>query len=199
MTPALAVFLKAPRLGTVKTRLAAEIGARQALRLYRVMAARTLAEVRQAGLEATVWFTPADAASRDAALARRSWDLRPQASGDLGARLAAAAQRGRRRAAAGSPSGRTVRGSTRALLREAAAIVERGRDRARAQPGRRLLSPGRAARRCPISSPRCRGAPSRVLAETRARLARAGAAWHELAILRDVDTAEDARAEGLLT
>ena len=45
MTPALAILLKAPRLGTVKTRLAAEIGARQALRLYRVMANRTLAEM----------------------------------------------------------------------------------------------------------------------------------------------------------
>ena len=63
MTPALAVLLKAPRLGTVKTRLAAEIGARQALRLYRVLVHRTLAEVRVAGLEATVWFTPADAVS----------------------------------------------------------------------------------------------------------------------------------------
>ena len=38
-----------------------------------------------------------------------------------------------------------------------------------------------------------------VLAETRARLARAGVAWRELPTLRDVDTAEDARAEGLLT
>ena len=49
MMPALAVFLKAPRLGTVKTRLAAEIGERQALRLYRVLAHRTLAEVRAGG------------------------------------------------------------------------------------------------------------------------------------------------------
>jgi glycosyltransferase A (GT-A) superfamily protein (DUF2064 family) len=40
---------------------------------------------------------------------------------------------------------------------------------------------------------------SRVLDETRARLRRAGATWHELVTLRDVDTAEDARAEGLLT
>jgi hypothetical protein len=38
-----------------------------------------------------------------------------------------------------------------------------------------------------------------VLPETRARLARAGAGWCELPALRDVDTAADARAEGLLT
>ena len=35
--------------------------------------------------------------------------------------------------------------------------------------------------------------------ETRARLARAGAEWRELPMLRDVDTADDARAEWLLT
>jgi glycosyltransferase A (GT-A) superfamily protein (DUF2064 family) len=39
----------------------------------------------------------------------------------------------------------------------------------------------------------------RVLAETRVRLARISAVWHELPTLRDVDTAEDARAERLLT
>src|SRR6185437_6756208 len=62
VTPAVAIFLKAPRPGTVKTRLAAEIGDRHAIRLYRVMAARTLAAVGAAGLEATIWFAPADAA-----------------------------------------------------------------------------------------------------------------------------------------
>jgi glycosyltransferase A (GT-A) superfamily protein (DUF2064 family) len=39
----------------------------------------------------------------------------------------------------------------------------------------------------------------RVLEETRARLEHAGIPWQELPVLRDVDTAEDARAEGLLT
>ena len=39
----------------------------------------------------------------------------------------------------------------------------------------------------------------RVLGETRARLARAACVWHELATLRGVETAADARAEGLLT
>lgn len=40
---------------------------------------------------------------------------------------------------------------------------------------------------------------NRVLAETRVRLARISAVWHELPMLRDVNTAEDARAERLLT
>ena len=39
----------------------------------------------------------------------------------------------------------------------------------------------------------------RLLAETRARLANVGAVWHELPPLTVVETAEDARAERLLT
>ncbi|MBA3659094.1 MAG: DUF2064 domain-containing protein, partial [Gemmatimonadales bacterium] len=37
-----------------------------------------------------------------------------------------------------------------------------------------------------------------VLDETRTRLVALGLRWHELPVLRDVDTAADARAEGLL-
>jgi len=89
--PALAVFLKAPRIGTVKTRLAAAVGDRQALRLYRVMAVRTLAAARASGLETTIWFAPADAAGEMYRWLGDSWQLRSQCSGDLGARLSHAA------------------------------------------------------------------------------------------------------------
>ena len=91
MTPALAVFLQAPRLGTVKTRLAAEVGDRHALRLYRVMAARTLAAARAAGLEHHSGSRRPTLAG-DALLAGRRVGLRPQASGDLGVRLGTAAR-----------------------------------------------------------------------------------------------------------
>ncbi len=197
MTPALAVFLKAPRLGTVKTRLAAEIGARQALRLYRVMASRTLAAVREAGLEATVWFTPADAAIEMRRWLGERWDLRPQSSGDLGARLAASAQavaRGQGWLAVGADCPRL----DAALLREAADAVESGQI---------VIGPSDDGGYYLVGGPTplpdlFTGMPwstSGVLEETRARLGRAGAAWHELVTLRDVDSAEDARAEGLLT
>jgi rSAM/selenodomain-associated transferase 1 len=197
VTPALAVFLKAPRLGTVKTRLAAEIGARQALRLYRVMASRTLAEARQAGLEATIWYTPADAGAEMRLWLGDRWDLRPQSSGDLGMRLSAAA--------AAAPPGRgwLVVGADcprldAALLLEAAAIVEGGNVvLGPSQDGGYYLLGG------PTPLPDLFSAmpwsTGQVLAETRARLEAAGVAWSELALLRDVDTAEDARAEGLLT
>jgi len=197
MTPALAVFLKAPRPGTVKTRLAAEVGERQALRLYRVLVHRTLAEVQVAGLEATVWFTPADAATEMRRWLGEGWDLRPQASGDLGTRLAAAAHAvppGRGWLAIGADCPRL----DAALLREAAAVVARNEI---------VLGPSRDGGYYLLGGPTplpdlfsaMPWSTSRVLGETRARLVRAKAPWHELVTLRDVDTAEDARAEGLLT
>jgi rSAM/selenodomain-associated transferase 1 len=197
LTPALAIFLKAPRLGAVKTRLAAEVGERQALRLYRVMASRTLAAAQDAGLDPTIWFTPADAAQEMRRWLGERWDLRSQASGDLGARLAAAEQsvaRGRGWLAIGADCPRL----DAALLREAAAIVA-ANDVAigPSEDGGYYLIGGPT----PLP-PIFTGMPwstSGLLPETRARLARAGITWRELPMLRDVDTAADARAEGLLT
>jgi rSAM/selenodomain-associated transferase 1 len=197
VSAALALFLKAPRLGTVKTRLAAEIGARQALRLYRLMAGRTLAAAREAGLEATVWFTPADAGPEMRYWLGDAWDLRPQCSGDLGMRLAAAADavaRGRAWLVAGADCPRLdaarLREATETLARVPIVLGP-------SEDGGYYLLGGCTPlpdvfTDMPWSTPR-------ILDETRARLARARVAWHELATLRDVDTADDARAEGLLT
>lgn len=197
MTPALAIFLRAPRPGAVKTRLAAEVGERQALRLYRVMASRTLAAAQEAGLDPTIWFTPADAAQEMRLWLGERWDLRPQASGDLGARLAAAEQavaRGRAWLAIGADCPRL----DAALLREAAAIVA-GNDVAigPSEDGGYYLIGGPTP--LPPIFASMPWSTSAVLPETRARLARAGITWRELPTLRDVDTAADARAEGLLT
>lgn len=201
MTTVLAVFLKAPRAGSVKTRLAAEVGDGEALRLYRTMVARALAAARRSGLETTVWFAPADAA-----VEMRRWlgpelPLRPQAAGDLGERLAAAARAvgpGRRWLAVGGDCPRL--GAVH--LREAADALGGG-------PGERaevVIGPTDdggyylVGGRTPLPD-LFTGMPwssDRVLAETRARLVRQGIRWHELPVLRDVDTAADARAEGLL-
>jgi rSAM/selenodomain-associated transferase 1 len=198
MTPLVAVFLQAPRPGTVKTRLASAIGDRQALRLYRVMASRTLAAVRQAGFDATIWFAPADAAIEMRRWLGEAWDLRPQASGDLGTRLAAAeqsAERGRGWLAIGGDCPR-LDGE---LLRVAAAVVARGEVAlGPSEHGGCYLIGGRT----PLPPGLFEGIPwstRGVLAEIRARLIHAGVAWRELPTLREVDTAEDARAEGLLT
>jgi uncharacterized protein len=196
MRPTLALFLKAPRIGTVKTRLASEIGDRRALRLYRVLVARTIAVVREAGLQVTIWFTPADAAN-EMRFWLGDWDFRPQASGDLGARLAAAAR-------AVEPGGGWIAlgadcprlGADH--LREACVTVERGE---------LVVGPSEDGGYYLIGGPtplpdlfsEMPWSTNRLLAETRVRFERIGTQWHELPLLRDVDTAEDARAEGLLT
>jgi rSAM/selenodomain-associated transferase 1 len=197
MTPGLAIFLRAPRLGGVKTRLAAEIGDRHALRLYRLMAARTLAAAAAADLDPIVWFAPADAGPEMRYWLGDEWALRPQASGDLGARLAAAAQaveRGRGWIAIGGD----CPGLSAAVLREAAAIVTGGEVAiGPTLDGGYYLVGGRTP--LPDLFTAMPWSSDRVLPETRARLGRIGAAWRELPPLRDVDTAADARAEGLLT
>jgi rSAM/selenodomain-associated transferase 1 len=197
MTPAIAIFLKAPRLGQVKTRLAAEIGERHALRLYRLLAARTLAAVRESGLDGSVWFAPADAGPELRYWLGDGWVLRPQASGDLGARLAASAhavEPGRGWIALGGD----CPGITADLLHEARVIVERGEIAiGPTRDGGYYLIGGRTP--LPDLFTAMPWSTARVLPETRVRLARLGVAWRELTLLRDVDTAADARAEGLLT
>jgi len=89
----LGVFVKAPVVGRVKTRLAAELGPRQAARLYRQLGRTVVANcVGPARYRTVVWFAP-----RGSRAAVRSWlgDLAvdaflPQQGADLGARLAAA-------------------------------------------------------------------------------------------------------------
>lgn len=81
--PLVIVFARAPRYGTVKTRLAAEIGAAEALRFYRTMLSGSMRRVQDdARWETIVCVTP------DAAM-HAYWPLRVQAQGDgdLGRRM----------------------------------------------------------------------------------------------------------------
>jgi len=84
--PTLIVMLKAPRKGTVKTRLAADIGHAQATRIYRLLVERQMAAI-PAHWPVEVHFAPADAEEE-----MRDWlgprpKLHPQTDGDLGQRL----------------------------------------------------------------------------------------------------------------
>lgn len=87
---AVLVFVRAPERGTVKTRLAAAIGAAGALRVYRRLAEHTLREAAALageGVQVRVHHTPADAGD-----AVRHWlgagpSYLPQAQGDLGMRM----------------------------------------------------------------------------------------------------------------
>ena len=88
---ALVVFARAPTPGAVKTRLAADLGDAAALRIYRELGARAVAAACAVpDCVLSIAFTPAAGAE-----AVREWlgpdvRLRPQADGDLGARMAAA-------------------------------------------------------------------------------------------------------------
>jgi rSAM/selenodomain-associated transferase 1 len=187
----------APRAGEVKNRLAAEIGDQHALRLYRIMAARTLAAIFEAGFRPTVWYSPPDARSEMVRWLGQDTDLRLQASGDLGVRLTAAA-----RAAADGDRWLAVGGDCPALeavhIREAA---ERLEDwpivLGPALDGGYYLIGGTAP--LPDLFSQIPWGTDRVLDETRRRLDSLRLRWTELPALRDVDTAADARAAGLLT
>src|SRR5258708_20396389 len=83
----LVIFLRAPRLGRVKSRLAAGIGALAALRFYRLATARLLRRVaRDRRWRCHVWITPDRAPPRPPGRAPGLW--RGQGGGDLGRRMA---------------------------------------------------------------------------------------------------------------
>jgi rSAM/selenodomain-associated transferase 1 len=88
---ALIVFARAPEPGYVKTRLAAELGAEEALSVYRRLAERVVAAVHAAGsYSVTVAYTPPGAEPLMRRWLGTSVALRPQSDGDLGERMATA-------------------------------------------------------------------------------------------------------------
>ena len=185
------VFVRAPEAGRVKTRLAADLGAEGALRVYRRLAEHTVREARAAGGELRIHFTPPD---REAEV--RAWLgdgplYLPQSGGDLGARMESAF-----RAAFDAGAERVVIiGSdlpdlSAALLRRAfealdthPAVLGPARDGGYYLLGLRALIPGIFA-----------GVPwstAEVLAVTLARLRAAGAEPALLDTLTDVDEVGD--------
>jgi rSAM/selenodomain-associated transferase 1 len=92
-TPAaILVFVRAPEQGRVKTRLAAEIGADAALRVYRRLAEQAVAEARALGPNAAlrIHYTPAEGGKAVRAWLGGDAAYLPQADGDLGGRMRAA-------------------------------------------------------------------------------------------------------------
>lgn len=85
----LIVFIKAPRPGYVKTRLAATLGAAAAARVYAQMTGillKQLAPLRNVELR----YAPDDAFAEIQPFLRDGWTAFPQGAGNLGARLHAA-------------------------------------------------------------------------------------------------------------
>jgi rSAM/selenodomain-associated transferase 1 len=196
----LAVFVKAPLVGTVKTRLGAAVGHWEATQVYRRVG-RLLVRASAAPYYRTVvWYTPARRGRAVRAWLRGPWvsSFRPQVNGDLGRRL---------RAAFASH-----------FAEGAASVVVIGSD----CPGvgrRVIVQAFHALERCDVvlgpaldggyyliglTGPRpslfdaIPWSSARVLAETEARARTLSLSTSRLAPLRDVDTLTDARALGLL-
>lgn len=85
----LVIFLKAPRAGAVKTRLAETLGADAACAAYRKLVEALLANLSPLP-RAELCFAPVDAAAEIESWVRPGWTSCPQVGGDLGERLHAA-------------------------------------------------------------------------------------------------------------
>jgi glycosyltransferase A (GT-A) superfamily protein (DUF2064 family) len=86
VAPALAVLVDRP---DPSGGLAAEIGLPHAMRLQRLLLQRAFTAASAAGITPTIWFRPPDARAAVQQWLGDAIELRPQASGTLGARIAA--------------------------------------------------------------------------------------------------------------
>ncbi|MGH7531116.1 MAG: TIGR04282 family arsenosugar biosynthesis glycosyltransferase [Gemmatimonadales bacterium] len=196
----LAVFVKAPVPGHVKTRLAAAIGSRRAAALYRRIAHATVRAAGRGAHQTVVWYAPPGHGSVVRAWLEGTGVLRfePQPAGDLGGRLAAMFachfQEG---------AGRVV-----AIGSDCPGLEPRLIESAFDALGRRDVVLGPAhdggyyliGLRAP-AAPLFQGiawSSSRVFGETVARLRALRLSHQLLPALRDLDTLADAHALGLL-
>ena len=197
---ALGIFVKAPIPGRVKTRLAGELGPRGAAEVYRRIGRQVVTAAVGPGYRTTVWFTP----RREGRLVREWLDsvdmvaFRPQVGTGLGARLTAAFARefragARRVVVIGSDcpgvDARVVREAFGALG-EWDLVLGPALDGGYYLIGLAAPAPG-LFRGIAWSS-------DAVTSQTLARASALGLSHQALLPLRDVDTAGDALAWGLL-
>jgi rSAM/selenodomain-associated transferase 2/rSAM/selenodomain-associated transferase 1 len=123
-----AIFAKIPEPGRVKTRLAADIGDAAATAIYRRLGRDTVDALRGPGLEVVVYVDPAGEPARAAAadwLGPEGLEFRPQAQGDLGARMDAALTECLGRAKLACVIGTDTPGIDRSTMAEAFEALER--------------------------------------------------------------------------
>ena len=196
MTPTVLIFLRAPILGEVKTRLAVDVGEAEALRIYRWLAERQLAAIPP-DWPVEVHFTPATEKRRVmdwlGGGAGRTFFAQPEGVG-LGERLIHATEGAFGRGAEGAfLIGADCFGLDTRVLAEAAAGWEKGDT---------VLGPARDGgyyllgihRVNPELFTGISWGSERVAAQTREHLMAAGMDWRELPVLRDVDTLADWQA-----
>lgn len=86
----LVVFARAPELGRVKSRLAAEVGPLRALGIYRALTERVIRGVRHGPAHVVIAHEPPGAAPVMRAWLGDGFAYEPQTDGDLGTRMAQA-------------------------------------------------------------------------------------------------------------
>lgn len=197
------VFAKAPEPGSVKTRLVPLLGADGAAALHARLVERALATAHAAAIGAVELACAPDAEHPFFRLCGEHYGaaLARQSGGDLGARMHEACSRALARAASVLLIGADCPALTPAHLREAR--------RALAEDREAVLAPAEDGGYVLIGLTRCDArlfdgiawGGSRVMAETRRRLAALAWNWVELDTLWDVDRPEDYErliASGLL-
>lgn len=190
----LIVFAREPRLGEVKTRLAATLGAAKALEAYGQLLEATLSAARDChGVERWLCLAAASDSPRAGPMvAAEDFHLAWQVEGDLGARMAQALREAVRSGAPAvlvgcdcPPLDAGVMAAAFEALADVDFVFGPTEDGGYALVGARIDLPA-AFENIDWGTPR-------VMIQTRQRLARAGIAWRELAPLWDVDDESDWR------
>lgn len=187
----IAVMARAPQAGHAKTRLILALGASGAARLHRQLTLRTLDTARAAGLGSlTLWCAPDTQHRFFRAVQRRyELDLRTQPEVDLGQRMAHifAERDGRPLLLIGTDC--PALGV--AHLRQAALALSSGLDAVfiTTEDGGYFLAGLKQP--CPEIFEGIEWSTAHVMEQTRRKLSVLGLRWQEVAMLWDVDRAED--------
>ncbi len=86
----LLIFVKYPEPGFVKTRLAKDVGDKNAARLYRLFAEEILNRTKDEKFRRIIFFSPPDKKSEIIDWIGGNWEMCPQAGKDLGERMCSA-------------------------------------------------------------------------------------------------------------
>lgn len=191
-----ALMVRVPVPGRVKTRLAAGVGEAAACTLYVAMVADALAAVAASGLELHLVYD-GNLDSLPAAWLAGAAVVRPQRGGDIGARMAGAFED----CLATGCEGVILAGSDlpdleAAVIRRArAALAEHGAVLApSADGGYGLIGLGRRTFRRELFAGDIPWSTDRVLTTSLERFDRCGLAVHLLGTMRDIDTPADLEA-----
>ena len=184
MSTKLIIFVRAPRVGEVKTRLASKLSREGACAAYRQLVQALLRNLRKVA-HVELCYTPADAEGEIRPWLQPGWTCTPQVDGDLGVRML--------HASAGGPTliigsdcpyvtAKDIREAEDALLSHDV-VIGPATDGGYWLIGTRQPQPALFADIAWSSES--------VLAETLSRARANGLKVHLLRLLTDVDTAED--------